>query len=301
MIDGGHSSKIDATIYKAYRVAAVENVLAARARHSHIAPECFSIHGTVATKTMDIYSLGVLMQRTLSRVPPFFPEIDALWRVCRNERAEHRPSLAWLKEQLLALQHGVSSEQLFISSVARLLQPMNILKENFLMASLHAQPTNVQTILRFIHRCTPQDQQTIFQQTNTFNYNALMLATRYHPEFVQPLLDVIRTFSHAIQMNILMQQGTDQNTALVIASAYAAPSVIGALLSHLDSLLPKRKGTDPFVEPYPTMPSDYTRTPKKIKIVDEKSTSAFFAPNPTTTPKARVCNAPTMPPRFTMG
>jgi serine/threonine protein kinase len=65
-----------------------------------IAPECWSPSAQLSNTSMDVYSLGILMKRTLRRPPT---EVAALIKACLNIKPERRPTLDDLDQQLRAL------------------------------------------------------------------------------------------------------------------------------------------------------------------------------------------------------
>lgn len=109
LIDGGTSAKKGSQINEKFCLSSEEAILAARKKCPFYAPECFSLGRSRVDESMDIYSLGNMMDFILKDV--IYPEIKLLTQACQKQDPSARVSLEKLERQLDILLHLANTSQ----------------------------------------------------------------------------------------------------------------------------------------------------------------------------------------------
>jgi serine/threonine protein kinase len=110
LIDGGIAAKIGEVISPRIFVKRdTKEIQDHREKYSYIAPECWSTKEVPARISMDIYSLGWMMQKILGN--PVEPRLSALIQSCLALDYSQRPSLDALARKLKELKLATSSHK----------------------------------------------------------------------------------------------------------------------------------------------------------------------------------------------
>ena len=249
LIDGGHSSLKNEPLHAMFTKANEERARYRRAKHRHIAPECFSLTGTSANENMDIYSLGYLMRKTFEKHQPM-AEIAVLYLACQYEAPYHRPSLNDLRSQLQALQQNVLTtpvdhkEQIpsFSLEIKKFIFPKeDEYRESLLMpAARHSSTRALSLLLNAIMPLGPETMKIVLQHHKTNIPDILFALAEDNPTMLQALFDIILTFTpNALQL-LTQQRGKEGWDILMIAIRYY-PIAIDPILESINSLMPYRK------------------------------------------------------------
>nr|MCH9716871.1 serine/threonine-protein kinase [Gammaproteobacteria bacterium] len=99
-VDGGMSAQSGRIANDRYRCTTACKVKEVRQRFYHIAPEFFSTSHVCAHASMDIYSLGSMMQRILGEIKG---PLVSIIRDCLNPAPARRPNVNQLEEEVSGL------------------------------------------------------------------------------------------------------------------------------------------------------------------------------------------------------
>lgn len=104
LIDGGLAAKIGEEYVRPsiFRQPSEKSVKYYQSKHFHLAPECWSTLEVIASKTMDIYSLGAMMHRILESKEPDIRLVNLIMQ-CIEKAPEARPTLDELEKQAILL------------------------------------------------------------------------------------------------------------------------------------------------------------------------------------------------------
>ena len=140
LIDGGLSSEIDEAVYPdIFKKNSLNDVEQARSTYTHLAPECWSTKEIPAATSMDIYTLGHMMERFGKRNNMILNQrLQKIIQSCTNKNPIVRPDLIELKKDLKQ-----------VKTIWEIMREENIILNDRQQQILIANPSLQQAIVQF--------------------------------------------------------------------------------------------------------------------------------------------------------